>query len=74
MKDVNKVFREATIRICRNTNLADALKDCKDYLNTIMPVNMMHIGVIDTDLSGARIVTYVTDEEVGDSIWAHYLM
>ena len=64
LKDINTVFREVTIRTCSHLNLADAVKACKSYLQTIMPVNMMHIGVIDLKRSGARIEAYVTDEGI----------
>ncbi|MBA4367359.1 MAG: Fis family transcriptional regulator [Desulfobacterium sp.] len=61
MKDFNRIFREVTIRICKNPDLADALKECKNYLQTIMPVNMMHFSVMDPELSAARIVACVND-------------
>ncbi len=62
MKDVNRIFREVTIRICKNPDLAEALKDCKNYLETIMPVNVMHISVLDKGFSAARIVACVNDD------------
>ncbi len=70
INDVNQIFREVTIGLCKNPDLADALKECKKYLRTIMPVNMIHVSVMDPELSAARIVACVNDNgtvPIGDS-------
>jgi formate hydrogenlyase transcriptional activator len=46
----NEFFREATLRICGNLEIEDALWECLKYLKTVIPADSMNLSVWEPDI------------------------
>ncbi len=58
--DANEFFRQATLRICGNLKLVDAIRDALRYLEPILPGDRMCMTVVENDVSTLHTVADVT--------------
>jgi len=58
----NDFFRQATVRICRHLDIEKAMFLCLEYLEPIMPADMMYLELYERDLGTMRGVAMATPE------------
>jgi len=54
MFDDNEFFRHATLRICGNLAVEEAMRDCVRFLAAFIPVDRMFLQVYEADLAAMR--------------------
>lgn len=54
MIDENEFFRNATLRICGNLEIEDAMSSCASYLQGFMPLDHMFLQLYEPDLGAMR--------------------
>ena len=54
MIDDNEFFRNATLRICGNLAIEEAMCNCVHYLEAFIPVDRMFLQVYEPDLAAMR--------------------
>ena len=57
--DENEVFRQVTLRICGNLDIAVAMKSCQEYMANIMPVAGMSLHLFSNDFLTVRTIAHV---------------
>ncbi len=62
MVDDNEFFRSATLRICGNLRIEEAMRACVRYLRPIIPVDRMFLQVYEAELGAMRTVATATAE------------
>ncbi len=62
MADENEFFRNATVRICSDLKIEQAMCACVRYLRQVIPVDRMFLQVLEPDLGAMRTVATATDE------------
>jgi transcriptional regulator with GAF, ATPase, and Fis domain len=67
MVDDNEFFRNATLRICGNLAIEEAMSSCVNFLRTFIPVDRMFMQLYEPDLAAVRTVAIAT-EEVGEEV------
>ena len=65
MKNKNELFREATLRICGNLEIDEALHDLLLLLLGIMPVSRIYLQHYDDDYHAMRTIAYASKSEYG---------
>jgi transcriptional regulator with GAF, ATPase, and Fis domain len=65
--DENEFFREATLRICGNLEIENAMHSLLLYLKDLIPVARMYYSYYDDALQSMRIFAYA-DEEMGKKL------
>jgi transcriptional regulator with GAF, ATPase, and Fis domain len=61
--DKNEFFRQATLRICGNLEIEKALHTCLQYLQKVMPVNIMVLEYYDHDYGAMRTIAKATKSD-----------
>jgi len=61
--DENEFFREATIRICGNLKIEEAMVSSLNFLRKEMPVDRMFLQFQDVGFNSLRIISMATPEE-----------
>jgi hypothetical protein len=61
--DKNKFFREATLRICGNLEIEEALQKLLKYLKNTMPVSEVFLQYFDKDYNALRSIASATESE-----------
>ena len=61
--DKNEFFRQATLRICGNLDIAKALVSCVQYLREVMPLDRVFLQRYDHGLKAMRTVGTATPTE-----------
>ena len=56
MIDDNEFFRSATLRICSDLAIEEAMRSCVDYLSELIPVDRMFMQVYEPRLAAIRTV------------------
>ena len=59
----NKFFREATLRICENLEIEEALQTLIQFLRTSMPVSKIYLQHYDQDFQAMRTIAYADDNQ-----------
>jgi hypothetical protein len=54
--DPLEVFREVTVRLCGNLDLASALAECHVFLKGVLPLDAINLAVYDRGLGAIRFV------------------
>ena len=60
MVDDNEFFRNATLKICGNLAIEEAMRDCIGYLAAFIPVDRMFMQVYESDLAAMRTLAVAT--------------
>ena len=63
MLDDNKFFRNATLRICGNLEIEEAMSSCACYLQDFMPLDYMFFQLYEPDLGAMRTLATASAEE-----------
>jgi len=63
MIDENEFFRNATLRICGNLEIEEAMSSCVRYLREFVPVDRMFLQVYEPELGAIRTVAAATGED-----------
>jgi transcriptional regulator with GAF, ATPase, and Fis domain len=58
--DKNEFFREATLRICGDLQIEEALKSCLLFLQKVLPVDIMFLEYIDDNYGSMRTIAKAT--------------
>lgn len=58
--DKNKLFREATSRICGNLEIEEALRELRLFLKEIMPVSQIFMQHYDAEYQAMRTIAYAS--------------
>ncbi len=58
MKNENELFREATLRICGNLEIDEALRELRLFLREVMPVSNIYLQHYDHDFHAMRTIAY----------------
>ena len=61
--DKNKFFREATLRICGNLEIEEALHTLIQFLKAFMPVTKIFLQHYDHDFQAMRSIAYADEKE-----------
>jgi len=61
--DENQFFREATLKICGNLEIEQALQSCLLYLQDQLPVDIMFLEYYDHDYNAMRSIARATESE-----------
>jgi formate hydrogenlyase transcriptional activator len=61
--DENEFFRQATMRICGNLEIEDALVSILNFLKSEMPVGRMHLVLFEEGFNAVRTVASASPEE-----------
>ena len=61
--DKNEFFREATLRICGNLEIEEALHTLIRFLRTSMPVAKIFLQHYDQNLQAMRTIAYADEKE-----------
>jgi len=61
--DKNDFFRQATLKICGNLEIEDALQSCLLYLKNIMPLDLMFLEYYDHEFQAMRTIAKATQSE-----------
>lgn len=56
--NANKLFREATLRICGNLEIDEALQQLLLFLREVMPVSSIYLQHYDDDYHAMRTIAY----------------
>ena len=67
MIDENEFFRGATLRICGNLAIEDAMRACTRYIGELIPVDRMFLQVFEPDLGAMRTLATAT-VEAGETV------
>ena len=67
MIDENEFFRGATLRICGNLAIEDAMHACTSYIAELVPVDRMFLQVFEPDLGAMRTLGIAT-LETGEAV------
>lgn len=67
--DENKFFREATLRICGNLNLSEALHSTYNYIRKEIPVDRIFLQFSDIENKQMRIIANADKEKVEEVDW-----
>ena len=62
MVDRNEFFREATLRICGNLQIEEALFSTFQFLKEVMPVDMIFLRFVAEDRTAYRTLAIATEE------------
>ncbi|MGB5661390.1 MAG: sigma 54-interacting transcriptional regulator, partial [Thermoanaerobaculia bacterium] len=62
MVDDNEFFRNATLRICGNLAIEEAMRNCVRYLAGFIPVDRMFMQVYEPDLAAMRTLAMATED------------
>lgn len=65
MKNENELFREATLRICGNLEIDEALHGLLLFLQKVMPVSKIYLQHYDDDYHAMRTIAYSSGTEYG---------
>jgi transcriptional regulator with GAF, ATPase, and Fis domain len=65
--DENEFFRGATLRICGNLAIEDAMRACTRYIGELIPVDRMFLQVFEPDLGAMRTLAIAT-AETGEAV------
>ncbi len=60
--DHNEFFREVTLRLCSNPELAEALHACVEYIGRHMPADAISLGGFEEDFESYRVLAVATPE------------
>ena len=63
MLDDNEFFRNATLRICGNLEIEEAMSSCASYLQGFMPLDHMFFQLYEPDLGAMRTLATASAEE-----------
>ena len=63
MIDENEFFRNATLRICGDLEIEEAMCTCVRYMREFLPVDRMFLQVYEPDLGAMRTVATATAED-----------
>lgn len=61
----DKLFREATLRICGNLEIDEALRALLLFLREVMPVSNIYLQHYDADYQAMRTIAYASDSGYG---------
>jgi len=61
--DKNEFFREATLRICGDLEIEEALKSCLLFLQKVLPVDTMFLEYYDDNYSAMRTIAKATSSD-----------
>jgi len=61
----NELFREATLRICRNLQIEEALHELLLFLQEVMPVSYIYLQHYDVDYHAMRTIAYASESGHG---------
>ena len=61
--DENEFFRQATLRICGNLEIEEAMSSCLQFLQQSMPVDRMYLQLYDPGFSAMRSIATATASE-----------
>ena len=61
--DENEIFREATLRICGNLEIEEALQSSLKYLQNFIPLDRIFLQYFDPDFNSMRTIASATTEE-----------
>ena len=61
--DKNEFFREATLRICGNLEIEEALHTLIQFLKVFMPVTKIYLQHYDHDFQAMRSIAYADETE-----------
>ena len=67
MIDENEFFRGATLRICGNLAIEEAMRACVRYIGELIPVDRMFLQVFEPDLGAMRTLATAT-AETGETV------
>ena len=67
MIDENEFFRGATLRICGNLAIEDAMRACTRYLGALIPIGRMFLQVFEPGLGSMRTLATAT-AEAGEAV------
>ncbi|MCP3891679.1 MAG: hypothetical protein GY702_22840 [Desulfobulbaceae bacterium] len=56
--DENEFFRQATLRICGNLDIARGLQECFNYISQHMPADNLYLERYEMDMSAIRIIAH----------------
>lgn len=66
--DKNVFFREAIMRICSSLDIATALRRCFDYVKKHIPMSLMTLKILETDLNVYQFFAWVCDGMIEKNI------
>ncbi len=69
MIEKNEFFREATLRICGNLNLSEALHSSFDYIRKEIPIDRVFLQFSDIQNKQMRIIAIADKEKVEEVDW-----
>jgi transcriptional regulator with GAF, ATPase, and Fis domain len=58
-------FREATLRLCGNLDIQQAMRDCCDYMKGYIPVSRMHLQIYNANLNTLLLISSAVLEGEG---------
>ena len=61
----NELFREATLRICGNLEIDEALRELIRFLQKVMPVSNIYLQHYDDDYHAMRTIAYASNSGYG---------
>jgi transcriptional regulator with GAF, ATPase, and Fis domain len=61
--DKNEFFRQATLKICGNLEIEEALQSCLLYLRNVMPLDIMFLEYYDHEFRAMRTIAKATQTE-----------
>ena len=75
MVDEKTFFHEATIRICGQLEIGQAMKDCLKYIQDYLPAETMYCELMEPEQGGMRFIAVATADEgrVPFFSWEHRL-
>lgn len=59
--DQNELFRDATLKICGNLEIEEALRDLRFFLQEVMPVSYIFLQHYDADYHAMRTIAYASE-------------
>ncbi len=62
---MNELFREATLRICGNLEIEEALRELLLFLEEVMPVSYIFLQHYDADYHAMRTIAYASESGHG---------
>ncbi len=61
--DKNQFFREASLKICGNLEIHEAMQDCMHVLSTVIPMEAIYMQVFEERLGSMRVIAKATQDE-----------
>jgi formate hydrogenlyase transcriptional activator len=61
--DKNEFFRQATLRICGNLEIEEAMQTLLHYLKAFMPVTKLYLQHYDHEYHAMRSIAYADETE-----------